>query len=137
MKNKNCPNNSKNTTLSKQFQKYHIVRTNKKILHCPNNSKNTTLSEQFPKYHIFLTIPKIPHCPNNSKNTTLSDQFQKYHIVQTIPKILHCPNNSKITERGKIDTPNIQIYDRSLSWPGTGTSITSGGVKKSLTIPKG
>ena len=71
MKNKNCPNNSKNTTLSKQFQKYYIVRTNKKILHCPNNSKNTTLSEQFQKYHIVRTNKKILHCPNNSKNTTL------------------------------------------------------------------
>ena len=32
-------------------------------------------------------------------------------------------------ERGKIDTPNTQIHDSSLSWVGTGTSIKSGGVR--------
>jgi len=31
--------------------------------------------------------------------------------------------NRKIIERGKIDTPNTQIYDNSLSWLGTGTAI--------------
>ena len=46
------------------------------------------------------------------------------HIVETIPK-----SNIKIIERVGIDTPNTQIHDRSLSWLGTGTSITSGGVK--------
>jgi hypothetical protein len=45
-------------------------------------------------------------------------------IVGTIPK-----SNIKIIERGKIDTPNIQIHDRSLSWISTGISIKSGGVK--------
>ena len=35
----------------------------------------------------------------------------------------------KIVDRDKIDTPNIQIHDRSLSWISTGTSIKSGGVK--------
>ena len=48
-----------------------------------------------------------------------------------INKIYHCRNNSKINvkivERGKIDTPNTQIHDRSLSCLGTGTSIKSGG----------
>ena len=35
-----------------------------------------------------------------------------------------------IVERVKIETPNnTQIHDRSLSWLGTGTSITSGGGK--------
>ena len=34
----------------------------------------------------------------------------------------------KIIERGKIDTSNTQIHYHSLSWLGTGTSITSGGV---------
>jgi hypothetical protein len=52
-----------------------------------NNSKNTTLSEQFQKYHTVRAILKIPHCRNNSKNTTLSEQFQKYHTVGTISKI--------------------------------------------------
>ena len=31
--------------------------------------------------------------------------------------------------RGKIDTPNTYLHDRSLSWLGTGTSIRSGGIK--------
>jgi len=35
----------------------------------------------------------------------------------------------KIIEKGKIDTPNMQIHDPSLSWLGTGTLITSGGIK--------
>jgi hypothetical protein len=47
---------------------------------------------------------------------TLSEQFQ--------PK-----SNIKIVERGKIDTPNSQIHDRSLSWLGTVILIKSGGVK--------
>ena len=42
----------------------------------------------------------------------------------TIPK-----SNIKIVERGKINTPNGYIHDRSLSWLGTVTSIRSGGVK--------
>jgi hypothetical protein len=29
-------------------------------------------------------------------------------------------SNRKIVDRGKIDTPNTQIHDRSLSWLGTG-----------------
>jgi len=44
--------------------------------------------------------------------------------VRTIPK-----SNIKIVDRGKIDIPNTQIHDLSLSWLGTGTSITSGSVK--------
>jgi hypothetical protein len=49
------------------------------------------------------------------KLTTLS--------VGTFPK-----SNIKFVEIGKIDTPNIQIHGRSLSFLGTGTSIKSGGV---------
>ena len=37
-------------------------------------------------------------------------------------------SQNQISERGKIDTPNTQIHDQSLSL-GTDTSITSGGVK--------
>jgi hypothetical protein len=48
---------------------------------------------------------------------------KKYDTVETIPK-----SNIKMTERGKFDTPNTQIHDRSLSWLGTGTSIKRGGV---------
>jgi len=49
---------------------------------------------------------------------------KKYHTVGIIPK-----SNIKILERGKIDTSNTQIHDRSLSLLGTDTSIKSGGVK--------
>ena len=51
----------------------------------------------------------------SQNNTTLSEH---------IPK-----SNIKIVGKGKIDTPNTQIYDHSLSWLGTGTSIISGGAK--------
>jgi hypothetical protein len=36
---------------------------------------------------------------------------KKYHTVGTVSK-----SNAKIIERGKIDTPNIQIQERSLAW---------------------
>jgi len=42
----------------------------------------------------------------------------KYHTVGTVPKSIR-----KIVERGKIDTPNTQIHDRSLSWLGIGILI--------------
>jgi hypothetical protein len=45
----------------------------------------------------------------------------KYYTVRTVPK-----SNRKIAERGKIDTPNTQIYDGSLSMRGTDTSIRQG-----------
>ena len=48
----------------------------------------------------------------------------KNHIVETLPK-----SNIKIADRGKIDTPNKQILDRSFSWLGTGASIKSGSFK--------
>jgi hypothetical protein len=44
-----------------------------------------------------------------------------YHTLGTVPK-----SNKNITESDKIDIRNTQIYDRSLSWLGTGTSIKSG-----------
>jgi len=50
---------------------------------------------------------KIPHCRNIKKNNR---------------------KQTKIAERGKIDTPNTPIHDRSLSWLGTGTSTKRGGV---------
>jgi len=48
----------------------------------------------------------------------------KYHTVRTISK-----SNITIVERGKIDTPNTHVHDRSLSWLGIDISIKSGGVK--------
>ena len=36
--------------------------------------------------------------------------------------------NSKIIERRKLDNPNTQIHDLSLSWLGTGTPLKSGGI---------
>ena len=54
-------------------------------------------------------------------------------------KIPHCRQKQfqnqirKSLNRGKIDTPNTQIHDRSLPWLSTGTSIKkSGGVKLEL-----
>jgi len=47
----------------------------------------------------------------------------KYHPVGTILK-----SNVKIVEMGKIDTPNTQIYDRTLSWLGTDTSTKMAGL---------
>ena len=47
---------------------------------------------------------------------------EKHHTVGIMPK-----SNIKIKQRGKIDTHTI--YDHSLSWLGTGTSIKSGGFK--------
>jgi len=54
-------------------------------------------------------------------------------------KIPHCRQKQfqnqirKSFNRGKIDTPNTQIHDRSLPWLSTGTSIKkSGGVKLEL-----
>jgi hypothetical protein len=49
---------------------------------------------------------------------------EKYQTVGTFPKF-----NRKIVARDKIDTPNTQIHDNSLSCLDTGTSIKSGGVK--------
>ena len=41
-----------------------------------------------------------------------------YHTVKKVPK-----SNRKILERGNIDTPSKQIYDRSLPLLSTGNSI--------------
>jgi hypothetical protein len=48
---------------------------------------------------------------------------KKYHTVGTIPK-----SDIKIVERGKMDTPNTEMHNRSLSWLDTGTSIKNGGL---------
>ena len=45
------------------------------------------------------------------KNATPSEQFHNHR------------------NRGSIDTPNIHVYDYSLSWLGTCTSLKRGGVK--------
>ena len=42
-----------------------------------------------------------------------------YDYFKTVTKF-----NVKVAERGKMDTPNIHIHNRSLFWLGTGTSIT-------------
>ena len=49
---------------------------------------------------------------------------KKSHTVRTVPNF-----SRKIVERGKTDTSNTHIHDRSLSWLGTFSSIKSGGVK--------
>jgi hypothetical protein len=43
---------------------------------------------------------------------------QKYHPVGMIPK-----SKFKIVRSNKIDTPNTQVHDRSLSWLGTAVFI--------------
>jgi hypothetical protein len=48
---------------------------------------------------------------------------KKYHTVGTIHK-----SDIKIVERGKMDTPNTEMHNRSLSWLDTGTSIKNGGL---------
>jgi len=47
---------------------------------------------------------------------------KKYYTVRTVPK-----STRKIAERGKINTPDTQIHDRSLSC--LDSSIKSDGVK--------
>ena len=47
---------------------------------------------------------KIPHCRNSSK----------IPHCRNSSKIPHCRNSSKIVDRGKLDTSNTQIHDRSL-----------------------
>ena len=54
---------------------------------------------------------------------------KQYHSVGTIPE-----SNIKIVESAEIDTPNTQIYDRSISLLATGTSIKSDGVKLVLWV---
>ena len=54
---------------------------------------------------------------------------KKYHIVGTIPK-----GNIKIIEIGKIDTADTHLYDRILSWLGTGTSIKGRRIDKNVDI---
>ena len=49
---------------------------------------------------------------------------KKYHSVESVQK-----SDWNIVERGKNETPNTYIHDRSLSWLGTDTSIVSGCVK--------
>jgi hypothetical protein len=55
------------------------------------------------------------------------------YILNILPKnekqkISHCPNSfrfrRKIFERGKMDIPSTHTHDHSLSWLGTGSSIT-------------
>ena len=60
----------------------------------------------------------------SGKCPCLNKMGGKYHTVGTIPK-----SNIKITEICKIDTPNTQIYNRSLSRLDTGTSTKSDRVK--------
>jgi uncharacterized pyridoxal phosphate-containing UPF0001 family protein len=69
------------------------------------------------KYHTVGTIQKYHTVGTIQKYHTVGT-IQKYHTVGTIQK-----SNIKIVERGKIDTLNTQIHDRSVSCLGTGTSI--------------
>ena len=57
---------------------------------------------------------------NIAKQSVKSKQMKnkKYHNVWPVPK-----------SNRKIDTPNKQIYDRSLFWVGADTSMKSGRIK--------
>ena len=48
----------------------------------------------------------------------------KYHTLGTVPKF-----KIKITERYKIDIPNIHIHESSLSRHGADISVNSGGLR--------
>ena len=61
------------------------------------------------KRHEYYLIWKL--CRNKMRN-------KQYQTIETILK-----SNFKMVENGKIDTPNTQIHDRSLSCFVTGTSI--------------
>ena len=51
----------------------------------------------------------------------------KVFLLEVIKTKNNTPKyNRKIVERGKVDTPNTQIHDRSLSWLVIGSSIKSG-----------
>lgn len=51
---------------------------------------------------------------------------KKVHIFGTVPK----SNRKIVGKKGILDTPNAHvIYDRSLCWLGTGTSMRNGRVK--------
>jgi hypothetical protein len=65
-----------------------------------------------------------------SVKTSKIKSNQANKIKYKIPLSEHFQNPiGKIIERGKIDTPIIQIHDRSLSCLGTDRSIKSGGGK--------
>jgi len=52
-------------------------------------------------------------------------KYKKYHTVGTVPK-----SNKKIVEtETKPISLDTHVRRRSLSWLGTGTSVTSGGIK--------
>jgi hypothetical protein len=92
---------------------YHTVRTIRK-------SRKTKI------YHTVGTIrksrkTKIYHTVGTIRK---SRKTKIYHTVGTIRT-----SNRKIVDKEKIDTPNTQIHDCSVSWLDTGTSIKSGGVK--------
>jgi hypothetical protein len=56
------------------------------------------------------------HCTEVGILNSVNNNKKKYQTVETIPK-----SSIKIVERGKIDTPNTQLHDCSLSWLGIGT----------------
>ena len=50
----------------------------------------------------------------------------KVFLLEVIKTKNNTPKyNRKIVERGKVDTPNTQIHDRSLSWLVIGSSVKS------------
>jgi hypothetical protein len=72
---------------------------------------------------IYARVSILLKCGNHLYNRIISLN-KKHHTVRTIQK-----SNIKIVERKKIDTPNIQINDRSLSPLSTDTPAKCGGAK--------
>jgi hypothetical protein len=70
---------------------------------------------------------------NSIHNNTGTKQAKPLSKQQQTIGIIAKPN-MKTVERGKHDTPNTQIHQRSSSFLGTGTSIYSGGVKLVLIV---
>ena len=64
------------------------------------------------EYCIIINV----HIDHRIKSSTM--KTIKIHTVETVPI-----SNSKFAERGNIETLNVQIQNRSLSLPGTGTLV--------------
>ena len=90
-----------------------------------------TLSHLCLHYHICVYTITSYYQSLYINESKIKMKNKKYHTVGPIPK-----SNIKIVERGKIDNPNTQIHDCSLSWLplGTCTLIKSGGVRRVLWV---
>jgi hypothetical protein len=96
----------------------HINKINKK-------KKNTIgkVPKSNRKMHFMVkSIPEIIkwHISGNVPKNQIS-MFLQFTYLKKRYFVIFC----QTLERGRIDTPNIQIHDRLLSWLGTGTSVNN------------